>query len=202
VVSWRGLRLAEARQRPTAARSAGERAASSPGQVCGQDKGVPRWAVNTRSMLWFSCPKACTAQSTSPMAEPPHPARMNSGAARWAAAVAGRTATSSGICGPWGCAQSWGTHTVRHSPKCPDGVQPVNLVGKNGRGAGVLPETDPPTQPAATSTTTATTSAAHQGQRLAYRSPDAARAERTPAMVTISRRTHVPSRRAQPHPAP
>ena len=47
----------------------------SPGQVCGQEYWVPRWATNTRSMLWFSCPNACTAHSAPPMAEPPHPAR-------------------------------------------------------------------------------------------------------------------------------
>jgi len=77
---------------------------------------------------------------------------------------------------------------VRHSPKCPEGVQPVNLVGKSARGAGDLPETGPPPQPAAASTATAASAAHNLGQRFEFRSPDAG-ADRMPAMVTISCRT-------------
>ena len=134
------------------------------------------------------------------IARPPHPARMNSGAAGWVAAMAGTTATSSGICGPWGCAQSWGTHTVRHFPPYPPGAQGVNVVPNSARGAGDLPETDPLPQPAAASTATAASAAHNLGQRFEFRSPDAG-ADRMPAMVTISCRTPVTSYRAQPHPA-
>jgi hypothetical protein len=139
-----------------------------------------------------AAPKLCTTQSTrsEPTAEPPHPARMNSGAARWVAAVAGSSATSSGIWGPWGCAQSWGTHTVRHFPKYPLGWQIVSLVVNSARDDGGLPEPDPPPQPAAASTTSAAASAArHRGQRSDSRSPRTTWAERTLAMVTISCRT-------------
>jgi hypothetical protein len=89
---------------------------------------------------------------------------------------------------------------VRHSPKCPEGWQPVNLVGNSARGAGDLSETGPPPQPAAASTSTAASAAHNLSQRFEFRSPDA-RADRMPAMVTISCRTQVASCRAQPHPA-
>ena len=184
-MSWRGLRLTEARQRSIAARSPGP-VCISPGQVCGQEYWVPRWTANTRSMLWFSRPNACTAQSTSPMAEPPHPARMNSGAAGWVVAVAGRSATSSGIFGPWGCAQSWGTHTVRHCPGCPWGAQLSQVVPNSAGGAGGLRAGDDlPPQPAAVSTATAASAAHHRSQRREGRSPDAG-AVRMPAMLTSS----------------
>ena len=106
-------------------------------------------------------------------------------------AVAGRTATSSGIFGPYGCAQSWGTHTVRHFPGCPEGARVLQVVPNSARGTGGLRGTEnPPPQPAAASTTTATSTAHNQGQRRELGSPDAARAERMPAMVTTFCRTH------------
>src|SRR6516164_7381803 len=125
------------------------------------------------------------------MAEPPQPARANSGAAGWVAAVAGKTATSSGIWGPCGCAQSSGTHTVRHFPKCPEGVQPRHAAGNSARCDGDRPGTGPLPQPAATSTATAASAAHHRaphhgGQRLDFRRLDAARAKLTLAMAIIS----------------
>ena len=86
VVSWRGSRLAEARQRRAAALiAAGSRvedAGCRPGQVCSPDPAVPRCSMKTRSVVWFSGPKACAAQvmplSTAlpnPASLPFHPAR-------------------------------------------------------------------------------------------------------------------------------
>jgi hypothetical protein len=124
---------------------------------------------------------------------------MNSGAAGWVAAMAGRTATVSGICGPWGCAQSWGTHTVRHFPKYPEGVQPLKLAGKSGPGAADLTGTDPPEQPAAASTATAASAAHHCSQRREVCSPDAG-ADRMSAMVNACRTRAVRCGAAAPAP--
>jgi hypothetical protein len=91
---------------------------------------------------------------------------------------------------------------VRHSPGCPDGVQGSQVVPNSAWGTGGLRGTDdPPPQPAAASTTTAASTAHNRGQRRELGSPDAARAERMPAIVTTFCRTQVATYRAQPHPA-
>jgi hypothetical protein len=82
---------------------------------------------------------------------------------------------------------------VRHFPEYPLGWQIVHLVVNSARAEGGLPETDPPPQPAAASITAAVSAAHHRGQRRDFRSPNAGRAERVPAMVTISCRTRVAS---------
>jgi hypothetical protein len=64
------------------------------------------------------------------------------------------------------------------------------------RGAGGRTEPGPLPQPAAASITAAA-SAAHLAQRLKSRSPDAGRAERTPAMMTTFYRTPMANCRAR-----